>query len=228
VGPLSERFRVINVDLPGHGESPPRDGGHTMEQYARDLKHLLTELELEGAVLVGWSMGSFVIWDLIKQFGVEGLAGHVIVDCGPTDLNQDGWELGVWSLEEVVAAVADVQVDHRAAAEGVLPYFFKQLPAEAERRMLIDQMASLGANATACSLVSQSVCDYREVIGTYSLPTLCVWGRHDQALPVANAAWLAKHVPAEVVFLEQSGHCSMWEEPDLFNQAVGDWIASRG
>ena len=53
-----------------------------------------------------------------------------------------------------------------------------------------------------------------------------MWGRHDQALPVANADWLAEHVPAEVVILEQSGHSSMWEEPDLFNQAVGDWIAN--
>ena len=227
VGPLSERFRIMNIDLPGHGESPHRDGGHTMEQYARDLKHLLVALDLEDAVLVGWSMGSFVIWDLIRQFGIEGLAGHVIVDCGPTDLNQDGWALGVFSLEGIFAFVAEVQADHHAAAEGALPYFFREPPTGADRRMLIDQMTSLGANTTACSFISQSVCDYRDVIGTYSLPTLCVWGRHDQALPVANAAWLAEHVPAEVVILEQSGHCSMWEEPDLFNQAVGDWIASR-
>ena len=55
VGPLSERFRVINVDLPGHGESPPRDGGHPMEQYARDLMHLLSALDLQDPVLVGWS-----------------------------------------------------------------------------------------------------------------------------------------------------------------------------
>ena len=39
-GPLAERFRVVNVDLRGHGESPAHEGGHTVAQYARDVKHL--------------------------------------------------------------------------------------------------------------------------------------------------------------------------------------------
>jgi non-heme chloroperoxidase len=199
-----------------------------MEQYARDLRHLLSALNLQDAVLVGWSMGSFVIWDLIRQFGVESLAGHVIVDCGPTDLNANGWELGAMSLDELFEGVADAQADYRAAAEGSLPFFFKEEPGGADKRMLTDQMAGLGANAAACSLVSQSTCDYRDLIGTYALPTLCVWGRHDQMLPVANAAWLEEHVPTRVIILERSGHCSMWEEADLFDQAVGDWIANLG
>src|SRR6476469_11262045 len=73
---LSERFHVINVDLRGHGESPSHDGGHTVAQYARDVRHLLRALGLEGAVLVGWSMGSLVVWDMIRQFGTDGLAGR--------------------------------------------------------------------------------------------------------------------------------------------------------
>ena len=27
---------------------------------------------------------------------------------------------------------------------------------------------------------------------------------------------------------EHSGHCPMWEEPDRFNQVVGDWVATLG
>lgn len=54
---LAERFRVINLDLRGHGESPPHEGGHTVAPYARDVKDLLDALGLDDAVLVGWSMG---------------------------------------------------------------------------------------------------------------------------------------------------------------------------
>ena len=54
--PLAERFRVVSVDLRGHGESPASAGGHTVAQYAQDVKHLLDTLGLEDAVLVGWSM----------------------------------------------------------------------------------------------------------------------------------------------------------------------------
>jgi len=41
--PLAERFRVVNVDLRGHGESPAHEGGHTVAQYARDVKHVVFE-----------------------------------------------------------------------------------------------------------------------------------------------------------------------------------------
>lgn len=54
----AERFRVVNVDLRGHGESPACEGGHTVAQYARDVHALIERLGLDGVVLVGWSMGT--------------------------------------------------------------------------------------------------------------------------------------------------------------------------
>jgi len=54
VGALAERFRVIDLDLRGHGESPACEGGHTVAQYARDVRHLIDALGLGDAVLVGW------------------------------------------------------------------------------------------------------------------------------------------------------------------------------
>ena len=39
--PLAQRFRVVSVDLRGHGESPASEGGHTVAQYARDLHELI-------------------------------------------------------------------------------------------------------------------------------------------------------------------------------------------
>lgn len=45
--PLAERFRVVSVDLRGHGESPAHEGGHTVAQYARDLHALIGLLGLE-------------------------------------------------------------------------------------------------------------------------------------------------------------------------------------
>jgi len=109
VAALAERFHVINVDLRGHGESPAHEGGHTVSQYARDVRHLLQALGLDGAVIVGWSMGSLVVWDMIRQFGTDGLAGHVVVSQGPSDLKQDGWELGAFTIEELHETPAAAQ-----------------------------------------------------------------------------------------------------------------------
>jgi pimeloyl-ACP methyl ester carboxylesterase len=225
-GPLAERFRVINVDLRGHGESPAREGGHTVGQYARDVKHLLDELGLDGAVLVGWSMGSFVTWDLIRQFGAGGLAGHVIVSQGPSDLKRPGWELGAFTLDELHELLAAAQADYLAVMTEFVPAMLCDEPSTADLDLLVRETQRIGANAGTCILLDQSLVDYRDLIGSYELPTLLTWGRDEKLVPVASGEWLAERIPGELVLFERSGHCPMWEEPERWNQVVGDWISA--
>jgi pimeloyl-ACP methyl ester carboxylesterase len=84
----------------------------------------------------------------------------------------------------------------------------------------------IGANAGTCILLDQSLQDYRDVIGSYGLPTLLTWGRDEKLVPVASGEWLAEPIPGELVVFERSGHCPMWEEPERWNQVVGDWISA--
>ncbi|WP_233255718.1 alpha/beta fold hydrolase [Naasia lichenicola] len=62
-------YRVISVDLRGHGTSECPDFGHSMARRAADLEQLLVELDLRGAVLVGQSMGGNTVWAHLKDFG---------------------------------------------------------------------------------------------------------------------------------------------------------------
>src|SRR5512138_599834 len=63
VARLSKRFRVIAVDLRGHGRSSHVMRGHTVANYARDIRSLIDGLGLNDVILAGWSMGAFVLWD---------------------------------------------------------------------------------------------------------------------------------------------------------------------
>ena len=228
VGPLSERFRVINVDLRGHGDSPASQGGHSVAQYARDVHEMLGALALDGAVLVGWSMGSMVAWDVIRQFGTERLGGHVVVSQGPSDLNRDDWELGAFSLDELFGILAGAQADYRGLMNEFVPeMFMDERPAE-ELEMLISETQRIGANAGTCILLDQSLQDYRDVVGGHTLPTLLVWGRDEKAMSVASGEWLSAHQPAKLVMFERSGHCPMWEEPHGFNQVVAEFVSALG
>jgi non-heme chloroperoxidase len=227
-GPLAERFRVVNVDLRGHGESPASEGGHTVAQYAQDVKHLLDTLELDGAVLVGWSMGTFVVWDLVRQFGSAGIAGHVNVSQGPTDLSKDGWELGIFPLEELFGALAAAQSDFRAFMSHFVPEMFKHEPAAEAHAALLEEILRVGANAGTCILLDQCLQDYREQLTSYDVPTQPERGEDETVVAAATGPSLqATLPPAELVVFEESGHCPMWEEPERFNQVVGDWIAAR-
>lgn len=226
VEPLAERFRVINVDLRGHGESPAHDGGHTVAQYARDVRHLLEGLGLDGAVLVGWSMGSLVVWDMIRQLGTDELAGHVVVSQGPSDLKKAGWELGAFTLDELYQLLAAAQADYLEVMREFVATMLCDEPSATDLDLLVRETQRIGANAGTCILLDQSLQDYRDVIGSYRLPTLLTWGRDEKLVQVASGEWLAERIPGELVIFERSGHCPMWEEPDRFNQVVGDWISA--
>ena len=76
---LARDHRVITVDFRSHGDSPPAESGHTVAQYARDVRALLQHLQVADVTAVGWSMGSFVLWDYLAQFGAERLASVVVV-----------------------------------------------------------------------------------------------------------------------------------------------------
>jgi pimeloyl-ACP methyl ester carboxylesterase len=227
-GPLSERFRVIDVDLRGHGDSPASEGGHTVAKYARDLHLMIGELALEAPVVVGWSMGSMVAWDMIRQFGTDGLGAHVVVSQGPSDLKRDDWELGAFSMDDLLGLLTAAQSDYRGVMAEFVPSMFMDDRPASELDMLIAETQRLGANAGTCILLDQSMQDYRDVVGSHSLPTLLAWGRDEKLIPVAGGEWLAAHQPAELVVFERSGHCPMWEEPDRFNQVVADFVSTLG
>lgn len=55
---FSDRYRVIAVDTRGHGKSPRGTEPFTMEQFAMDLKDLMDRLEIQKAVILGFSDGA--------------------------------------------------------------------------------------------------------------------------------------------------------------------------
>ncbi len=227
VGPLSERFRVIAVDLRSHGDSPISDGGNTVGQFARDVKHLIDTLGLEQPVLAGWSMGTMVIWDYIRQFGTASIAGHVIISQGPRDFAGDDWPLGALPLAMLVEILAGAQGDYAAVMGEIVPLMFKDELAPDDLAWMVAESCKIGANAGCCVIFDQTMQDYRDVVGSHELPTLATWGRDEKLISVAAGAWVAEHQGIELTMFEESGHCPMWEEPERFNQVVGDWIAAR-
>ena len=56
----SAQFRVVSIDLPGHGLSAPQPGVSSMADYARAVKDVLDHLNIDRAACVGLSLGGMV------------------------------------------------------------------------------------------------------------------------------------------------------------------------
>jgi non-heme chloroperoxidase len=224
---LAERFRVVRVDLRSHGDSPASEGNNTVAQYARDVKHLVDTMGLDKPVLAGWSMGTLTIWELIRQFGSDWMGGHVNISQGPSDLVRDDFPIGAFTMDDLHGLLAGAQADFRGTMEHLIPLMVKHKPNEADMAFLLDEVCKIGPNCGTLCILDQSVQDYRDVVGSYELPTLQTWGADEQLISVAVGEWLKERQKgAEMVIFEESGHCPMWEEPEKFNQVVGDWIAA--
>lgn len=65
---LENHFRIISLDIPGHGKSEIVSGIHTMDLMAEIVKELLDRLDIEECVLVGHSMGGYVTMAFLENY----------------------------------------------------------------------------------------------------------------------------------------------------------------
>lgn len=220
--------RVVVPDLRGHGRSPHAEGGHTVEQYADDLAALLDALDVGRCVVVGWSMGSLVAWEMMHRHGRERVAGHVVLSQGPTDLQSEDFPDAPLSVAAIHGFVAGVQADFAGAIAGFAPAMFKQPLAEEDVAWCVAESTLLGANAASSILLHQTLYDARTAIAAGTVPTLLVWGADEKLIPLSMGHWCAANIPgAELHVFEDSGHCPQLEEPGRTAAAIADWAAAR-
>ena len=224
---LAETHRVIAVDLRSHGDSPTAESGNTVAQYARDLHDLLVHLDLDDVTGVGWSMGSFVLWDYVAQFGADRVSRIAVVSQGPSDLTRPDWPYGIATVEDLGAYIDDIQKDFTGFFEGFVPEMLKNPASEEQVQAFVSEIKKVGANVGCVILADQSLRDYRQLLEGLEMPHLLVWGEDEKVVKAASGDWLhRKLVTSELHVFAESGHCPMWEEPEKFNRLLTDWIAT--
>lgn len=222
-----DRCRTIVPDFRAHGRSEHVHEGHTVAQYARDLEALLDEVEAEGAILVGWSMGSLVIWELASQLGLNGIRGVIVVDQSPSDFRWPDWPDGFLDLPTLQHVMEAVQTDQAAMTRDLVGLMFHEPPAESDAAWMVEEISRPPASVASAILFDQTVRDYRGSLAAVDVPSLVITGRHDKLVPIAAAELVASSMPrAELIVFEESGHCPFLDEADRFNDTVAGFVDS--
>ncbi|WP_115278613.1 alpha/beta fold hydrolase [Mycolicibacterium tokaiense] len=225
---LAVDHRVIAVDLRSHGDSPTSSSGNTVARYARDLHELMVALDLHDVTGVGWSMGSFVWWDHLSQFGTDRLARLAVVSQGPADLTRPDWPHGIADPDQLGSFVDAMQSDFSGFFSEFLAEMFKDPLADADAALLLAEITKIEPNPGTVILADQTLRDYRGFLTGLDVPHLLIWGVDEKVVKVASADWLSEALAdAELHVFDHSGHCPMWEEPDLFNELLAGWVARR-
>ncbi|WP_265111750.1 alpha/beta fold hydrolase [Halosolutus halophilus] len=224
---LSNDYRTIAVDFRGHGRSEKTHGGHTLSQYARDIRAFLERRELDDVVLAGWSMGALVSWEYVDQFGSDRVGALVNIDMEPAPFRWEDSEHGTYDAERLKEITTSIQTDHVSFIERIAEPVLKEPPSAEQRTLIFEELSRCPPPIKSTIITDTTICDYRDVLPEIDVPTLVCAGADEKWRSVPAVEYAADLVPnARFELFEESGHCLTIEEPDRFNRVLSDFVDS--
>lgn len=224
---LGEEFRLVTMDLRGHGRSEkPRDGYADPALWAEDVNAVITALRLERPVLVGWSYGGLVIGDYLAAHGGEAISGinlvAAITRIGTRDMNA---LLGREFKSLIPGLYAQDIDENMAALLAYVPLCSHGDPDPA------DFYATVGYNALVPPHVRRSMfnraLDRTVVLETLPIPVLVTHGEQDEIVLLGAGRDHAHRLPtATASFWAATGHTPFAEDPARFNRELRAFVAT--
>lgn len=203
---LSQHYRVVTLDLPGHGQSAsPKDGKFSMDLFARAVDAVRREAKADRVVLVGHSMGTPVVIQYERLFQ-QHTAALVFVD-GAVTIPKDG----SFKLPDMRGP------DGLKARDAMIRSMFSSSTTPEMQQHILHMM--LGApEATAAGAMQASFDPAVWKDDVITQPVLGIYADNSRA---ANREYMKVHFPnSEVVEIPHTGHFLMMEKADEFNRLV--------
>jgi proline iminopeptidase len=236
---LETKLTTVYVEPIGTGQSgrlPVHPHGYTLDRYARFLQGIIAHLDVPKVYLLGHSHGGFVAQRYALTFPGQ-LAGMILYGSAPAA----GPELFAEATRNIEAFVrqhagrpeaADIlktwasiggiadDTGYTAVLRQLLPAYFADYWGR-ER-----ELASLRANLQAFHVVSgPAPFDNRNNLASITTPTLVMTGRHDFICGLRWAQDLFEGIPGSTLhLLDHSGHMGHLEEPEIFAEAVTNFV----
>jgi pimeloyl-ACP methyl ester carboxylesterase len=219
---LASNFRVMTMDLRGHGESEAPLWLYTMEMFADDIKALLDHLSINQVVLAGFSMGGYVTFAFYRKYRnlVKAL---ILADTRPQADSPEGKQ-GRFKTAQTAH-----QQGGGVIADAMLP---KLLTAQSlqSKNDLVQSVRKIMTHTPVAGIVGDLMAmagrpDSVPLLSEISCPTLILVGEQDGLTPPADAKLMAEKIKkSRLEIIPAAGHLSNLEQPDHFNKAVRNFL----
>ncbi|MFA6074285.1 MAG: alpha/beta fold hydrolase [Negativicutes bacterium] len=207
------KYRVIAMDLRGHGASRGGEAEITMEQFAADIIALLDALMIDKAHFVGLSMGGLVCQELTRTAQERMLSLSL---CNTAAFVGGG---AAGKLPERLEMIERISMDAMAdfIVRACMPYDFAQSVYDEAFNIFRQNRKEPYKLATTATF---SV-DFRDCLKSVRVPTCVVVGERDQSTPVSAAQFINENIKgSKLEILPGVGHLSKLENPQLFNSTI--------
>ena len=207
---FSKQYRVITLDLPGHGKSDlPKNGTFSMQLFARAVEAVRAEAKVDRAVFVGHSMGTPVIRTYATMYPSH-VAGLVLVD----GLVQVAGSQPGFTPPPMIGS------EGLKARENMVRGMFGPATTPELQQHILKMM--LGTKETTAAGAMTATWDQSWVKNDpITVPVLGVYA----ARPIASREAITRIFPkVEYHEIPGSAHFLMMEKPDEFNQLLSAFL----
>jgi 3-oxoadipate enol-lactonase len=217
-GLVAAGYRVVAPDLRGFGDSDSSSGPCDMDDYAEDLVELLDHLGIDQAVVVGMSMGGYLLFSLLKNYPAR-VSGAVFLVTRAVADDDAGKKRRQQLAEDVLKFGPQITAD---IFQELLfaPQTLQQRPRLAEE--VYGWMVETSSQGLAGGLLAMgSRPDSTPLLSQIRIPSLVIAGGLDKACPVALCRQIADGIPeAEFCMFEDAGHMVNLELPNDINSCL--------
>ncbi|WP_028775912.1 alpha/beta fold hydrolase [Shimazuella kribbensis] len=205
--PLAKKYRVIAIDLPGHGNSALSSDTNTTEDYADEIANLVEQLRLDKITLVGHSLGGYITMAFSKKYASM-LDRFALIHSTALPDTEEAKAGRLAGIEKIKTEGLQPFVD------GLIPKLFA--PAYLADFEQTTKEIGYGASpqgAIAALGAMRNRPNLTDVLATTSVPVLIVAGSEDVVVPTKRA-FSTEGQNIEQVVIPSVGHMSMYEAPD--------------
>lgn len=230
---LARDHEVIALDLLGSGHTDKPDVPYTLPGLARFILAFMDALDLPHATLVGNSMGAAIA--LHVAIRAPGRVTRLVL-VSPIGFGREvTWALRLTSLPGLGELIASPgPLGARLTLSSILHDQRLVTPARLEQELRLAQIPGASRQFLRLTRMMIGPLGVRQAwrtamlegLRTIRMPVLAVWGREDRILPVAHLEALTQALPqAQTVVLPTCGHCPQFEQPEVLNAALRDFLA---
>lgn len=216
---FADHYRVLRIDLRGHGHSEKGDGLYSIAQFAREVAVFLRKEDAVRAHVVGLSMGGMVALELAA--GAPQLLRSIVVVNSVADMRLHTWH-DVWFY---LSRRATVQLlGMRRVGQLLAGKLFVKPSQEALRQKFIQRWAQNDKQAYLGSVDAIMRWSVADRLGDIDVPTLLVSSDEDYT-PVSAKERIAAQMPdAELAVVDDARHALPVEKPAAFNAIVDEFL----
>jgi pimeloyl-ACP methyl ester carboxylesterase len=231
--PLSREFRLLTPDLIGSGLSAKPDIEYRPDEMLDYFVAFMDALNIQRAALVGNSMGAGLAIGMALEHP-DRVSKLVLIDGFPANVRErltspsiqraldtpapswlasfGNWLFGGLLIESVLKEMVH---DPALLTPAVVERSNRNRQRPGVMRPLMTARGTLPLWETG----------YAKRIGQIRHPTLIIWGEEDRVFPIAVGEDLHRTItPSSLVRIPNAGHIPQWEQPDLVNPAMIDFL----